>query len=42
MQYIGRISRMGNNLYLRIPTEMKPQAQKMIKKDLKIVITEII
>jgi hypothetical protein len=41
MQYIGRLSKMGDNLYLRIPIEIKSQAQKLLKKDLKVVINEI-
>jgi hypothetical protein len=41
MQYVGRISKMGDNLYLRIPKESKEQAKRLLGKDLKIVLTEI-
>lgn len=43
MQFIGRISKMGDRYYLSIPTELKSVATKLHKenKQLKVFVREV-
>jgi hypothetical protein len=42
MQYIARLSKMGGRLYLGIPKELQSEANKLLKKDLSIVVNEVL